>query len=74
MEYLYEASKLMIEIYLPEGSWLSIVDFDTTAKVIFQLEQVDVNRSRQDMVDGLPRSGDGSTCISCGLESALTVR
>lgn len=63
----------MIENILPAGSWLSMVDFDTNATLKSEFVQIN-SKSRQELVDALPKTGYGSTCIRCGLEIALEVR
>ena len=70
---LYQASKLMIESYLPDGSWLSIVDFDDDAKPLSDFVQIDSDLTRQTLISKLPREGKGSTCIPCGTDLALSV-
>lgn len=67
---LYQASKLMIESYLPDGSWLSMVDFDSNAVLLSQFVQIDSNSTRHDLVSKLPQIGSGGTCIPCGLNLA----
>ena len=71
---LYRASKVMIESYLPDGSWLGIVDFDSDAKILSDLVQIDSDKTRNTLVSKLPRQGGGGTCIPCGTDMALRVR
>ena len=73
MNTLYYASKLMIESYLPDGSWLSIVDFDGDAKPLSDFVKIDSNLTRETLVSKLPRVGNGDTCIPCGTDLALSV-
>lgn len=64
----------MIESYLPDGSWLSMVDFDSNAVLLSPFVQIDSFTTRQNLVAKLPRVGSGGTCIPCGLQLALAVR
>ena len=70
---MYRASKLMIESYLPDGSWLSLIDFDGSAVLLSPFVQVDSIFTRRSLVANLPTVGDGDTCIPCGLQLALSV-
>ena len=63
----------MVESYLPEGSWLSIVDFDDDAIPLSNFVQVDSTLIRQTLVSKIPREGRGGTCIPCGTDLALSV-
>ena len=72
IEALYKASKYAIETTLPDGSWVSLVDFDTKAVVKSEFDRVD-SASRPNLVAELPQEGSGSTCIPCGLDEALSV-
>ena len=70
---LYHASRLMIESYLPDGSWLSVVDFDGDAIPLSDFVQLDSDVARHTLVSKLPRVGEGRTCIPCGTDLALSV-
>ena len=63
----------MVESYLPDGSWLSVVEFDSDAKPLSDFVQIDSNESRRTLVSKLPREGRGGTCIPCGTDLALSV-
>lgn len=63
----------MIENYLQNGSWLTIIDFDSTAKNITDFVKIDADFSRQLLVSKLPIVADGGTCIPCGTDLALRV-
>ena len=74
IEALYEASKYIITNLLPQGSWLCLISFDDDAYVLSgQFVQIDSNEARNNLVQMLPRSGSGGTCIGCGLLKALEV-
>ena len=73
IENLYQASKYAIETALPEGSWVSIIDFDSDADILSQFVELD-SASRSSLVALLPRNAGGGTCIPCGLDKALSVR
>ena len=69
---LYHASKYAIERALPEGSWVSIIGFNSNAFTLSGFVQVDT-ASRQTLVRKLPQTGDLTTCIPCGLDKAVSV-
>ena len=69
---LYRASNVMIESYLPDGSWLGIVDLDNGAEILSDFVQIDSDKTR--LVSKLLRQGGGGTCIPCGTDLALRVR
>lgn len=72
---LQDAARFVIEIHLPLGSWLGLVEFDTHAFLISKdgIIQIDSDARRQEMVSLIPPVRGGSTCIGCGLNMALSV-
>ncbi|XP_071484710.1 calcium-activated chloride channel regulator 1-like [Diadema antillarum] len=74
IDKLIQSSAIFIRHYIPAGSHLGIVTFDTdaTTKADLTLVQNDYS-SRDDLVNRLPPDAEGWTCIGCGIETALNV-
>ena len=59
---------------LPSGSKLGIVVFNRTSKIRAGLTDITDTTSRQSLVNALPPSAFGGTCIGCGILSGIEVR
>ncbi|XP_071505436.1 calcium-activated chloride channel regulator 1-like [Diadema antillarum] len=74
IDKLIQSSAVFIRHYIPAGSHLGIVTFQTRAKVDVNLTLVqDDDSSRDVLVNALPTGVFWSTCIGCGIETALNV-
>ncbi|XP_030850206.1 calcium-activated chloride channel regulator 1-like [Strongylocentrotus purpuratus] len=58
---------------IPLDSKLGIVVFETTSQIRAGLTNITDTASRQRLVDALPPSPGGSTCIGCGISSGIEV-
>ena len=63
----------MIQNKIPEDSWLGIVWFETTAIIKKKLTHVVSQQVRNSLVDALPQTTLGGTCIACGIKTAIEV-
>ncbi|XP_071484704.1 calcium-activated chloride channel regulator 1-like [Diadema antillarum] len=71
---LIQSSAIFIRHYIPAGSNLGIVTFQSYASVNANLTLVqEDDSSRDDLVNALPTFATGGTCIGCGIETALDV-
>ncbi|XP_072168964.1 calcium-activated chloride channel regulator 1-like [Diadema setosum] len=74
IDKLIQSSAIFIRHYIPAGSHLGIVTFHTRAKVDANLTLVqDDDSSRDVLVNALPTGILWSTCIGCGIETALNI-
>eukprot|EP00057_Strongylocentrotus_purpuratus_P013850 XP_011668324.1 PREDICTED: calcium-activated chloride channel regulator 1-like [Strongylocentrotus purpuratus] len=58
---------------IPLDSKLGIVVFESTSQILAGLTTITDTASRQRLVDALPPSPGGSTCIGCGISSGIEV-
>jgi uncharacterized protein YegL len=70
---LYQASEYVIQNRIPDESWLGIVWFNSLASVKMNLTRVVSQEVRDNLVNALPQTASGGTCIGCGIEKALQV-
>ena len=71
---LYNMMQIIIEDVLPDGSWVSLIDFDSYAKLLTDFVQLNSTVTRQKLVSLVPSTANGGTCIPCGLDMAIQVR
>ncbi|XP_070571144.1 calcium-activated chloride channel regulator 4A-like [Ptychodera flava] len=73
LEAMVQASTKYIGYTVPNNTWIGIVEFSTSAAIRSYLVQVDNMETRKDLINLLPRSTGGSTCIGCGLRDGVEV-
>ncbi|XP_071484713.1 calcium-activated chloride channel regulator 1-like [Diadema antillarum] len=74
IDKLIQSSAIFIRHYIPAGSHLSIVTFHSYATSNADLTLVEnYDTSREYLVNALPTGTTGSTCIGCGIVTALNV-
>ncbi|XP_071484005.1 calcium-activated chloride channel regulator 1-like [Diadema antillarum] len=74
IDKLIQSSAIFIRHYIPAGSHLGIVTFETHATIKADLTLVQNDDSSRDhLVNALPTYDSGMTCIGCGIETALDV-
>ncbi|PIK57832.1 putative calcium-activated chloride channel regulator 1-like [Apostichopus japonicus] len=56
-----------------DGSYVGIVDFDSSGKRISGLTLIDSDHTRRQLAELVPVDANGGTCIGCGLEVALGI-
>ncbi|PIK44469.1 putative calcium-activated chloride channel regulator 4-like [Apostichopus japonicus] len=56
-----------------DGSYVGIVDFDSSGKRISGLTLIDSDNTRRQLASLVPVDASGGTCIGCGLEVALGI-
>ncbi|VDI36624.1 calcium-activated chloride channel regulator 3/4, partial [Mytilus galloprovincialis] len=64
----------LIKLIIPDGSYVSIVQFSNTAVMLKNLTKITSEKVRDELVDALPTIVRGSTSIGAGLQVALNVR
>lgn len=64
----------LIKLIIPDGSYVSIVQFSNTAVMLKNLTKITSEKVRDELVDALPTIVRGSTSIGAGLRVALNVR
>ncbi|KAI9550565.1 hypothetical protein GHT06_005067 [Daphnia sinensis] len=67
---LNEAARRWIKYDVRHGTSLGIVKFSSTASMLSPMTVVNDN-TRQQLMDKIPTSTEGVTCIGCGLQIAL---
>ncbi|XP_070559130.1 calcium-activated chloride channel regulator 1-like [Ptychodera flava] len=72
-ELQYQAASKYIGYTLPLGSWVGIVEFETTATTLANLTKIVDEQAREDLIAKLPRYPFGGTCIGCGLQTGVEV-
>jgi hypothetical protein len=70
---MIQASAYIIQTKIPDYSWLGIVSFETISYTLKDMTQVKSQQDRDNLISALPRSTLISTCIGCGITTALQV-
>ncbi|XP_037356644.1 calcium-activated chloride channel regulator 4-like [Talpa occidentalis] len=70
---LNQAAKQFILQIAENGSWVGIVDFDSTAHIKHKLIQITSDKERTKLVKTLPTEASGGISICSGIEVALQV-
>ncbi|XP_071810549.1 calcium-activated chloride channel regulator 1-like [Asterias amurensis] len=72
-ERLVSACRYYINTVLPKGTWVSLIQFNSTASVLAPLTEIRFQSSRQSLVDRLPTMARGNASIGAGLLKSLEV-
>lgn len=73
IKLLHQAATRFVEDRIPNGAYLGIVQFSTSAKILHSLTKV-TNDSRHELSSSLPDKDDGgTTAIGRGLEKGIEV-
>jgi len=59
---------------IPWNSSLGLVEFGSSAKILSLLTEIKSDSDRNMLANALPDGLSGSTCIGCGLKTALEVK
>ena len=63
--------------HVPNNSYIGLAQFSYPykqyTKILHNLTKVDSINTRQRVIDALPKSAMGSTCIKCGVSKAIQV-
>ena len=75
MEDMLTASAEFIRNYVPDGSYVGIIDFDNGYTVKSDMMLVETPADREALIKRLPeeRDASGGTCLSCGTLGACNV-
>ncbi|XP_070534069.1 calcium-activated chloride channel regulator 4-like [Ptychodera flava] len=73
LEAMVQASTKYIGYTVPNNTWIGIVDFSRSANIRSYLVQVDSMDTRKELINLLPRSAGGGTCIGCALQEGIKV-
>uniref|UniRef100_A0A8D1Y461 Calcium-activated chloride channel regulator 1 n=1 Tax=Sus scrofa TaxID=9823 RepID=A0A8D1Y461_PIG len=68
-----QAVKYFLLQTIENGSWVGVVDFDTTAHIKSKLIQIKSNNERRKLLESLPTEASGRISICSGIESAFQV-
>eukprot|EP00069_Balaena_mysticetus_P003095 bmy_16486T0 len=68
-----QAAKHFLLQTVENGSWVGIVDFDSTSHIKSKLIQIISNNERRKLLESLPTEASGGTSICSGTESAFQV-
>uniref|UniRef100_A0A8D1H8T8 Calcium-activated chloride channel regulator 1 n=1 Tax=Sus scrofa TaxID=9823 RepID=A0A8D1H8T8_PIG len=68
-----QAVKYFLLQTIENGSWVGVVDFDTTAHIKSKLIQIKSNNERRKLLESLPTEASGGISICSGIESAFQV-
>lgn len=69
-----QAVKYFLLQTIENGSWVGVVDFDTTAHIKSKLIQIKSNNERRKLLESLPTEASGGISICSGIESAFQVK
>ncbi|CAK8691916.1 unnamed protein product [Clavelina lepadiformis] len=67
------AASTIIQTCMSYGSALGIVEFSSTAQQLSELKIINSQDDREYLLERLPMGTAGSTCIGCGILTALNV-
>ncbi|XP_077986825.1 calcium-activated chloride channel regulator 1-like [Glandiceps talaboti] len=65
------AATTYIRHTLPLNSWVGIVEFETRARILAPLTRIVDDTTREELIELLPSTTTGRTCIGCGLETGI---
>uniref|UniRef100_A0A8D1E491 Calcium-activated chloride channel regulator 1 n=1 Tax=Sus scrofa TaxID=9823 RepID=A0A8D1E491_PIG len=68
-----QAVKYFLLQTIENGSWVGVVDFDTTAHIKSKLIQIKSSNERRKLLESLPTEASGGISICSGIESAFQV-
>ena len=72
---LHNAATKWIKYELQNGTWVSVITFNTDGKLETDFKQIEGEESREDIARVVPSSANGRrTCICNGVDMALKVR
>ncbi|XP_046644860.1 calcium-activated chloride channel regulator 4-like [Daphnia pulicaria] len=71
-ERLYDSARRWIKYDIPDGTSLGIIEFSTAATLLSGMTIVN-DSTRQQLMDTVPNTAVGSTCIGCGLQMAIDI-
>ena len=72
VKMISSAANYISSIVLP-GSAVGIVSFSDNGNILSNLIIVNSDDDRDELLNALPKSAVGATCIGCGLREAITV-
>ncbi|XP_060559424.1 calcium-activated chloride channel regulator 1-like [Ruditapes philippinarum] len=70
---LQQTCRYVIQDVIPQGSWLGIVTFSSSASTTTYVKQINSQADKDALKSGLPSVASGSTCIGCGIEEAIKI-
>ncbi|XP_077990541.1 calcium-activated chloride channel regulator 1-like [Glandiceps talaboti] len=75
LDLLLQASSVYIGYTVPNNTWVGIVQFSSSdcTRNLSDLVQVNNQETRQQLIDKLPKTASGGTCIGCGLLEGIKV-
>ncbi|XP_060607831.1 calcium-activated chloride channel regulator 1-like [Ruditapes philippinarum] len=71
IENLLQVTEIVIKELIPSDTYLGIIVFNNTARVVKELTEVTSDSVRDQLMNSLPTVAKGGTCIGCGIESAI---
>lgn len=71
---MQQAVSIFISQFVAEGDQVGMVAFSTKADILSYLVQVNGQADRDALLKHIPTAAEGSTCIGCGINSAITVK
>ena len=73
MSNLHRTGRFVIQQGLSDDGWLGIVWFGSTAIERHSMIQLSSQTAKDSLINNLPTSTKGSTCIGCGIDLAIQV-
>ncbi|XP_076810328.1 calcium-activated chloride channel regulator 1-like [Clavelina lepadiformis] len=73
LEQMLQAVSIFIAQFVPIGDRVALVEFDSVAQKLTNLCTIKDETSREDLLNNLPTTAGGNTCIGCGLEKSLKI-
>ena len=74
IQILNTAASFIVTDVIPNGAWLGMVEFETNARVLTNVDRIDSASKRSQFLSQIPTVATGGTCIPCGLELAYEVQ
>ncbi|WAR27522.1 CLCA1-like protein [Mya arenaria] len=68
---LHDTGVYIVQEVLRNGSWLGIVLFSSSATRASEIIQITDSNAREELIQNLPSTANGGTCIGCGINSAI---
>ena len=74
LEQMLQVVSIFIAQFVPIGDRVALVEFDSVAQKLTNLCTIKDETSREDLLNNLPTTAGGNTCIGCGLDKSLKVK
>lgn len=73
LELMRQAVSIFISQFVPDEDEVAVVEFSSSATELSGLRKMTSTRNREILLNSIPTVAAGSTCIGCGIQTALNV-